>query len=277
MSRTDRTDWSDRPINLASSARGVYAFPNPWDGLLRGEVAPWPPPELVQKVYQSSHQSAYRGADFSVVTSAHGYYTDLQSVHSEDALTWSLFGLLAYADLVARSAFVAELLSLVLGETEAQRAAHVWLWRRLPHPDTLVSGGPEVDFGIQTDRVLLLGEGKWLSQVSSGQGADGTKDQIQLRSEFCERYGTSIYPGVERFVVLLVSKRPGALTEKHYALESDKVRIVNATWEQVGGLSSNPWRGEFLKYLAWREANSRAQRDNAVTEPRREPPFGSSA
>ena len=29
------------------------------------------------------------------------------------------------------------------------------------HPDTLVPGGPEIDFGVQTDDLILAGEAKW--------------------------------------------------------------------------------------------------------------------
>ena len=36
--------------------------------------------------------------------------------------------------------------------------AHIWLRRRLPHPDTLVPGGPEIHCGVQTDDVFLLGD-----------------------------------------------------------------------------------------------------------------------
>ena len=42
--------------------------------------------------------------------------------------------------------------------------------RGIPHPDTLVPGGPEIDFGIQTADTLILGEAKWLSGVGRLQG-----------------------------------------------------------------------------------------------------------
>jgi hypothetical protein len=34
-----------------------------------------------------------------------------------------------------------------------------------------VPGGPEIDFGIQTDALFLLGEAKWRSRVGAFQGA----------------------------------------------------------------------------------------------------------
>lgn len=253
------TDWLNRPIKLARSAGGVYAFENPWDGVIRGDVTPWPPPELVQKLYRSRQQRAYRDEDLATATATHGYYADLQSIHSEDAVTWSLFGPLAYSCSAVRSAYVADLCSFLFGKDQERIAAHLWLWRRLPHPDTLVSGGAEIDFGIQTPRLLLLGEAKWLSQIGAAQGVDGTKDQIQLRVDFCEKYGPKLYPGVERFVVLLVSMCLGTLTKVQRDLSSERVIVTEATWDQIGMLTSNPWREEFLAHLSWRQAHSQSR------------------
>ncbi len=95
-----------------------------------------------------------------------GFYSDLQSLHSEDAVTWSFFGPLVYAAPSVRSAFVKELLILIDVQGSSLNAL-VWLWRRIPHPDDLVPGGPEIDFGIQTDDVFLLGEAKWRSSVAA--------------------------------------------------------------------------------------------------------------
>jgi len=252
------TDWKGRTIEMARSVGGVFACGSPWDGVVHGDVAPWPPPELVQKLYQSRQSRAYRDAEFVAATRLHGYYSDLQSVHSEDAVTWSLFGPVAYATAPIRDAYAAELLNYVLGKSASPAPSHVWLWRRLPHPDNLVSGGPEIDFGIQTASVLLLGEAKWRSGVGASQGVDGMKDQVKLRVEFCEKYGALLYPGVEQFVVLLVSQVRGALTPSQNALGSEHVRVLEATWEELGSLEANPWHEEFIAQLMWRKVRSQA-------------------
>jgi hypothetical protein len=249
--------WNGHETELARSVGGVYAFRSPWEGVLRGGVAPWPPPELVQKLYQSRQSRAYRDGDAAVATAALGYYSDLQSVHSEDAITWSLFGPLVYASAEVRSRYAADLLAHI-GLAAAPAPANFWLWRRLPHPDSLVPGGPEIDFGIQTDRVLVLGEAKWRSGVGTGQGVGGAKDQIQLRAQFCAQYGASIYPDIETFVVLLVGNALGAIADSWKALRTERLLIVESTWAELGGLQSNPWRTEFLAQLAWRRAHSQA-------------------
>jgi len=35
------------------------------------------------------------------------------------------------------------------------------------YPDTLVPGGPEIDFGVFTGDILLFGEAKWKSSVGA--------------------------------------------------------------------------------------------------------------
>lgn len=250
------THWKGHSIELAQSAGGVYAFRDAGDGLVHGDVVPWPPPELVQKLYQSTHVSAYRDSDLAIVTSVHGYYSDLQSVHSEDALTWSLFGPIAYSPPEVRARFAGELLKALEIDDAEPESANVWLWRRLPHPDTKVLGGPEVDFGVQTSRTLLLGEAKWRSGIGTKQGKSGTKDQIQLRAEFCADLGGRFYPTVENFVVVLASRAIGALTAAHKSLSAGNVRVVETTWDLLGDVRANPWRGEFRAQLSWRQAHS---------------------
>lgn len=206
-------DWHGAEIEVAHSAGGVIAVVDPWSNLVRGAVSPWPPPELIQKAYQSRQVRAFRDAHAAAAIRTWGYYSDLQSLHSEDALTWSVFGTVAYAAPRVRMAFMAELFRQLRIPHDPVASANVWLWRRLPHPDTLVSGGPEVDFGIQTADVFLLGEAKWLSPVGTLQGAAGNNDQLGLRRDFCEKYGRTLLPECRRFVVLAVGRTGGLLTE----------------------------------------------------------------
>jgi len=250
--------WKGHPVDLARSVRGVRAFRDAWQGVVHGDVTPWPPPELVQKIYQSRQARAYVDEQHALATAAHGYYSDLQSVHSEDAVTWSLFGPLSYAAPEIRARFASELLGAIGIEEAIGTNAHIWLWRRIPHPDTLVSGGPEIDFGIHTGRTLVLGEAKWRSGIGKSQGVDGSKDQIDLRVQFCRERGATLYPGVERFVLLLVGQTSGAHQERCLSLTNGRIQVVEATWQELGALASNPWRDEFLSHLAWRESYSTA-------------------
>jgi hypothetical protein len=248
--------WRGNEIGLVESSGGVRAVVNPWDGVVKGGVDPWPPPELVQKLYKSNHAAAFAGAASTAATSFLGYYSDLQSVHSEDAVTWSLFGPIAYADLTIRVKFATELLAL-LGITRSVSSARIWLWRRVPHPDTRVSGGPEIDFGIQTADTLILGESKWRSVVGAGQGVKRDKDQIQLRVEYCIKHGAEVFPQITQFIVLAVGRGSNLLSDAHRALGGGKVLTHETTWDKLGGLTANPFAEEFREQLAWRSKYSR--------------------
>lgn len=87
-------DWNGQPVRSFRSKGGVLALADPFSGVVRGDVRPWPPAELIQKAYKSEHGSAF-GHEPSLVEWSGRYYCDLQSLHCEDALTWSVFGTLA--------------------------------------------------------------------------------------------------------------------------------------------------------------------------------------
>jgi hypothetical protein len=89
----------------------------------------------------------------------------IRSVHSEDAITWSVFGPICYAAPPVRVSFYSELLRLVDKGLPTPQTASVSLWRRIPYPDSLVSGGPGIDFMVISNATVVLGEAKWLSGV----------------------------------------------------------------------------------------------------------------
>lgn len=205
-------DWRGQQIEVARSRGGVLALVNPWENLIRTGVRPWPAPELIQKIYQSRQARAFSGDDHSAATAILGFSSDLQSIHSEDSITWSVFGPVVYGDGRTRTRFVHDVLSAI-GVPGSSENAHVWLWRRLPHPDTLVSGGPEIDFGIHTDDVFLLGEAKWRSSVGAAQGVNRDKDQLTLRREFCCRPSIApVRPGASKVFGLEDGTLQGRLT-----------------------------------------------------------------
>jgi hypothetical protein len=184
-----------------------------------------------------------------------GFYSDLQSLHSEDALTWSVFGPVIYADQAKRTAFLRDLLRHLDIPGVADHA-YVWLWRRLPHPDTLVPGGPEIDFGIQTEDVFLLGEAKWRSSVGAAQGVNRDKGQMTLRREFCEKYGRRLLPEARHFVVLAVSWKGELARRVDSAIEAVALHLRDVTWEQLTQIQSHPCAPELQAYVAWKGRNS---------------------
>jgi len=247
------TDWNGNEIKCARSKGGVIVTAHPYDNLIRTACHPWPPPELVQKLYQSRQIRAFQGEDYRICTSGLGYYCDLQSIHSEDAITWSVFGTGSRSPQPILEAWLADLFRLLNLPNVQTTDAEVYLWRRIPHPDTLVSGGPEIDVGITTRNAVILTEAKWQSGVGASQGKAKDKDQIQLRGEFLQKYGRTFYPARSEFIVLGISLSPEAFKDR----TPDGVDFRSTTWEDVVGLGSHPWADEVQRYFEWKKKNTR--------------------
>lgn len=183
-------DWHGREVDAVRSRGGVWAFPDFSDNVIKSQPAHWPPPELVQKLCQSHQLSAFLPEDQSLLTHKLGYYSDLQSINSEDAIQWSYFGPLVYGSTDQRVAFTNWLLDH-LKLPWRTRSCCLQLWCRVPHPDNLTPGGPEMDLFLQGDSCVIFCESKWRSGVEftwslvvrgSPPGVHGSSQHGQLPS-----------------------------------------------------------------------------------------------
>jgi len=246
-------NWNQAEIECAHSKGGVLGTAHPFDNLIRTGCSPWPPPEIVQKLYQSRQIRAFEGEEERTCRSGVGFYCDLQSIHSEDAITWSVFGTAARASKPLLETWLTELFRLLDLSGLQTDDAEVFLLRRVPHPDTLVPGGPEIDIGISTVNSLILGEAKWQSGVGTAQGKMRDKDQIQLRGEFLKKYGLCLFPNRSEFVVLGISLYADAFKDT----APEGITFRSTTWEAVCSLSSHPYAQELRRYYAWKKEHTR--------------------
>lgn len=247
-------DWNEQEIGIAFSKGGVTVTTHPFDNLIRTGCSPWPPPEIVQKLYQSRQIRAFAGADAQLCTSGLGFYCDLQSLHSEDAITWSVFGTAARVRRAVLKNWLADLMQLLNIPDTDMDALEIFLWRRIPHPDTLVSGGPEIDVGILSENAIILVEAKWQSAVGARQGKMRNKDQIQLRGEFLQKYGRQVFPSRKIHAVVGVSLFANAFS----GMTPDGVTFRTTTWDKVCDLVSHPQAEELKRYLKWKTELTKA-------------------
>src|SRR5687768_10138847 len=95
MHRIDH--WSGQgSIAVAESKSGVLIAVNPYDNLVTTNVTPWPAPEVLQKLYANGRFRGKTPEDDDAARRTLGHYSDLQSLNSEDAVTWSVIGPLIY-------------------------------------------------------------------------------------------------------------------------------------------------------------------------------------
>ena len=246
-------DWNGKEVAFARSKGGVLVLANPMDNLISTGCSPWPAAEILQKLYKSPQVRAFYDDELEICKSGLGYYCDLQSLHSEDAITWSVFGTAAHSERHRMEGWLADFLGLLDIPDAMTSKAEIFLWRRIPHPDTLVSGGPEIDAGIITENAVIFCEAKWRSQVGRAQGKKKDKDQIQLRGEFLKEYGPRLHPGASEFAVVGLGLFPNSFTN---TAPSD-VLFRCTTWEDVCALPSHPLADEVRRYFHWKKEHTR--------------------
>ena len=96
-------DWNGFDLPYAQSRGGVIAVADFSRNLIHPANVPWPPACIVQKLYGSTKILAFPNESRDLLRETLGYYSDLQSLHSEDAITWSFFGPLAYLSSVEQA------------------------------------------------------------------------------------------------------------------------------------------------------------------------------
>jgi hypothetical protein len=234
----------------------VLATVDPLENLIRGWTSPWPTPELLQKLCASDKWRGKTGQDDLAVREHLGHYCDLQSLNSEDAITWSFFGPLIYGEARDRIAVAHELFRRI-GLPPPGEEVIFWLWRRLPHPEKPTSsGGPEVDFGVQSESCCVLGEAKWNSRMGKGQGVDKNRSQLGLRIKYCTSIGFGALPGVGNWAVLGVGRSRGIFEGEGIGATSGPVAVSEMTWQELAECFHSQHQEELRVYLQWKEEHS---------------------
>lgn len=241
-------DWNGREIEAVRSRGGVLAFARVDDGLM--QVDNWPPPAIVSKLYQSNQTRSFNPEEQAILTAHLGHYCDLQSVHSEDAITWNFFGTLGDG-----ATDVLNWMASKAGLPAGNSTSTVALWRRLPHPDTLVSGGPEIDALLIGDQTVVAVEAKWMSPEGRGQGKAKDKSQLQLRNEFFAHLGRRVFGTSRTMVVAALSAFDHDLALPDPA--AAWIRTVSYTWTDLAEEAPHPRLDEFARYYRWKAAHTR--------------------
>jgi len=228
-------------VRVAKSRGGKIAFLDYKDNILIPENLVWPHPDIVKKLYKSNRINSFYPKDIPELTKKLGFYCDLQSLRSEDAITWSAFGTLSAFPKSAQTDFLNSVLEKI-GVNHVNSDCLLQCWARIAHPEKLVSGGPELDFQFIGDTTIVYIESKWRSNISRNQGKDRNKDQIQLRKEFLSNYGASIFrTQKDRFVILVGREEETNEKDVHYL-----------SWKTVCTELNHPMGADLERYYRWK-------------------------
>lgn len=247
-------DWNDNTIGVTRSAGGTLLLCDSFAGLMRPRHGAWPPPALVMKLGEGDSRHPFAPELRAQVSGALGHYCALQSINSEDAITWSFFGTLMYAPEASRTDFLNWLCAMLRLPWTSNTRCAIDLWRRVPHPQKPSAPGPELDVVLDGDQVVVFVEAKWNSPEGGGQGPLSDAKQMQLRREFFEQWGSAFYGG--RGNVVLGAVRGEALTEPTDASAASVV-MASITWEALAGFQNHPNGDEFARYARWKGEHSR--------------------
>lgn len=248
-------DWNGRAIQVARSKSGVLATCSGRDSVMPGSAI-WPPAELVQKLTEAGRGQF--GEAHEAVQAGLGYRTPLQSINSEDAITFSFFGTLGHTGALTLSWLAAQAGLPDIVEERCQ----VSLWRRIPHPEKLTStNGPELDALLIGDRVVAIIEAKWMSGEGQGQGIAGNRSQMELRYDWLANHAPRIFGEDRKY--LLVALAPVASLLRMPATESSVIPL-SITWRDLAESGLHPSADEFTRYYKWKVRHSGVRVDERV-------------
>ena len=256
---TTLTDWEGRSIKGAQSSRSKVFAAYDWRELV---LKPGPPIETKSRV-PSARLYDFPPTEHSALTARDGHYSDVQSIRSEDTVTWSAFGAYASDD------WIGELLGQSFGPANRPTAWARHYWKRLPHPDTGVTEhGPEADVTLEAEGGWFYAiEAKWLSDLPASQGQKGTVTQLEMRSgsvvhrsSIPDRRGVLlVVPGPARYPhatnATSTFRRYFAVSGSTYVplATADVLSARAVTWEQIEEMmSTTASLATVATYLRWR-------------------------
>ncbi len=242
-------DWNGTPLTVGGSRGGVLAAADVRRNLLLAPETVWPPAALKPKLKASRQIGAFDPDAATALSAFLGFYCDLQSLRSEDAITWSFFGPLIETRAAQRAHLLDWLLDICGIDCQPNTECEIALWRRLPHPDTGRSAhGPEPDFALIGDHAIVLGEAKWGAKEDTKQGVLGTTSQMDMRRGSLAALEKE--RGGSRRLVALGIVQTQTLEPARPDSPGMTTRIIE--WSRLVDYQHHPLGDEFARYLSWK-------------------------
>jgi hypothetical protein len=116
-------------------------------------------------------------------------------------------------------------------------------------------GGPEIDFGIQTADLILLGEAQWKSPEAKEQGVNKDRGQIELRLQLFDKFWR-IFGAKRHLVVVALSLVGELVTPETRTTDGRIIATRDVTRDEIAAIAENPIQAELKRYLAWKKEKS---------------------
>ena len=169
-------DWNGREVAAAPSRGGVIALADFSDNLIRPDSAvPWPPPAIVQRLYESRQARAFEGPDLAPVTGRLGIYSTFSRFTLRMRSPGATSTRLMIEAPTVRTDFLNWLVEHLGLPWSDNSACSIDLWRRIPHPNKSLPGGPELDFVLDGDRCVSSGRQSGARARGGGMASRATR------------------------------------------------------------------------------------------------------
>jgi hypothetical protein len=249
--------WTGRKVDAwRSRGSGVLYLADVRDNLVLtpAQRAAWPLPRtILKKLTDAARISWFDSVAWDALRGDAPSVSRLQSINSEDAVTWSSFGTLLDADRETRARFLNDLLRLAgVPSAEPNRDCVIEMWKRYPHPDTgRTASGPEADAMLIGDRTVVCIESKWRAGVGTAQGQQKDKTQLEMRAHTVREVATA--GGQQSALVLGIvpGGHPVLSSISLWNGQSQGAEVRAVSWEDVVQLA-HPQRTVFEAQLVWR-------------------------
>jgi hypothetical protein len=251
-------DWNGKAVRVRrSKGPGRVPYLERWQanviGVEVGEAPDWLQRQARGYVANSGW---FSDEDADALMDERGRISKMQSLRSEDVVTWSWFGTLTLSDPRERVSALNWLFENLGLPERASEETQIHQWVRVFHPNVPSSSrGPEVDAIIeQPGGPVIYVEAKWRASLGSGRGADeGAKDdQIVLRRDSLEK--DPKLEGIHGSLVVLGLSQSKEDVSSYEKETSRGVEVTWMTWTDLAGCPSHPYAEEFARYLDWKRA-----------------------
>ena len=252
------SDWNEKAIEACYNLEsGLFATLHPNQNIVCKAQNAGQSSELKRKFTQRGKDPNFsKEACLSNTNWSLGYYCDLQSIESAQAIAWSTFGLVSDSTSLIKYNWMLDFFKCLDLAGASADDAQFFFWRKLPSATKPSNLCPECDVMIATQNTLTVILCYW-NNIQTESNANLIKEQIKKIDAFLfdeQKFNST----TERtFNILLVDQSTDIQKED---LQADlNYNFSTTTWNTLCGFKSHPLCEEIQRYYQWKCKHTKPQ------------------
>lgn len=251
-------DWNGKEIEVCYSANTqIFATLHPNQNIVSMRDNAFQSPELKRKYAISCEDSNFgKSSILSNRNWSLGYYCELQSILSPQAIAWSVFGSISHATSIVQRNWMMDFFSSINLEEPDVNDAQFFFWRKLLDAKKATKPSPEIDIMITTPNSLNMVLCYWNINASNTQ-TNLIKERI-LELDECLYEMNPSHLANERTLNLIVIDQNTHLQEADLQNQLNH-KFSTTTWQTICNFKSHPSYREIQRYYDWKSKHSNPQ------------------